>query len=387
MTICSATPRRLVSDESGHIAITFALMGSIMFSSIGFAIDIGRSLHAKNRLQSALDAAAIAVLKSPTDQRQTIGDAFFYGNLHKDLGSPNPPHIETLGDGGIRISATMSVPTTISRLMRVDSIEISGQSIVRPMPEASGSSGAGAVASGTPCIHVMDPSATDALRLVSNANLSADSCDVYVRSSRSQALVGDGNINTRFRSLKVSGSAAQRGDPIIVTGDPYRIEENAPAAGNPFQAAIDQVTQAVAQPSCTAANTGQSYSGGSVDPGTYCGATQFDGVQFNPGLYVIASASADGTNAGRLTLKGTLDGSRGVSFYFAGRDASLVSYQAALDSVLIAPSAGATRGLLFFESGDRDGRWSLAIDGVNAQSFEGLVHLPTADVVMRSLSE
>mgnify|MGYP001370622172 CR=1 FL=1 len=158
--------QKFFSDETGTIAITFALMGTVMFSSIGVAIDIGRSHHAKARMQNALDAAAVAALKTSADQRQTVGTAFFYSNLQTGFGTASAPQVETLGNGSVRVTATMTVPTTISRLMRIEKLEVSGESVVDPKRTTTSddTTETEEVAGGVPCIHVMDQSAISLMR-------------------------------------------------------------------------------------------------------------------------------------------------------------------------------------------------------------------------------
>ena len=51
---------RLQSDQSGNVAIVFALMAVVLMLAIGAAIDIGRWLHARDETIAAVDAALLA---------------------------------------------------------------------------------------------------------------------------------------------------------------------------------------------------------------------------------------------------------------------------------------------------------------------------------------
>lgn len=55
--------RRLKSDESGAIAIIFALSAFVVIMSIGLAVDGGRAYNVSTRLTAALDSAALAAAK------------------------------------------------------------------------------------------------------------------------------------------------------------------------------------------------------------------------------------------------------------------------------------------------------------------------------------
>jgi Flp pilus assembly protein TadG len=76
---------RLRRDESGVIAMTFAICILVICLFIGCAVDIGRALHANTKIAAAADAAAIAVAKalrvgSATDYN-TLARTFFDQNM------------------------------------------------------------------------------------------------------------------------------------------------------------------------------------------------------------------------------------------------------------------------------------------------------------------
>ena len=123
-----------------------------------------------------------------------------------------------------------------------------------------------------------------------------------------------------------------------------------------------------------------------VSPGTYCGATVFDGVTFSSGLYIIASGNGKNTDGG-LTIKGRIDGKAGVTFFFADNKAKFLSYAAAEGSVLYAPSIGITQGVLMFEGSNRGNGYDVTISSVNKQSWKGVVYLPSVNLALKSLSE
>ena len=395
MKSCFGSFFRTARDaRDGNVAISFGLMWFVMFGSIFVAVDTGRSLQVETQLQNALDAAAIAALKTGTTNRASVGQQVYAVNMQGVKGaSYTDATFETMGNGAVKATATATVPTIAATLMQTPDVTIPGLSIADPKVLATDGSATTSTTTTTttgnalgPCLHIMDQSGSDALYGDSNSNLHADNCNVYIRTNSSEAMYDISSADVRFRNIKVKGSGVKEvAGAFKVVGAPFAIELNQPVVADPYEPAIRSVIQMISVSACNASNTGKTYTGGTVSPGTYCGATTFNGVKFNPGLYVIASAG--GASTGALTMKGKLDGSAGVSFYFADNKAKLASYTAAEQSVLTAPATGLTRGLLFFESSNRGSTWTLTIANVNKQSWTGLIYFPSLNLTLNSLSE
>lgn len=60
MSSRNALKPNFAKDESGGVAIIFALMGTVLILAIGAAVDIGRWQHARSRTLAAIDAAVLA---------------------------------------------------------------------------------------------------------------------------------------------------------------------------------------------------------------------------------------------------------------------------------------------------------------------------------------
>ena len=61
-TMRTAT-RRVLRDERGTVAITFALTTIVVFAVVGGAVDFGRAVLAREKLQSTVDSAALAAAR------------------------------------------------------------------------------------------------------------------------------------------------------------------------------------------------------------------------------------------------------------------------------------------------------------------------------------
>ena len=72
--------KRFLSDNRGSVATLFAFAVIPLAIGLGVAIDYGRALLMRDRMQVALDAATLGVGSWPglsTDQMQTKAQAFF----------------------------------------------------------------------------------------------------------------------------------------------------------------------------------------------------------------------------------------------------------------------------------------------------------------------
>ncbi len=377
---------RFGSDRRGHVAITFGLMGAILMMSIGVASDIGRAFQTHQRLQNALDVAALAAMKAPPDARAEVAAAYFRENVAGALGMVADPVIHALGDGSFKISAHVSVPTTITRLMRVDAIEMDAVAIAAPSGAASAASMQAGSPGGVPCLHALDEAAAEAWRLAGASGFDASACEVYVRSGHGEAAALADNRDVSLRNIRAVGGVAQAGDAVAIAALPYVTEPHAPVVGDPYLAAVESILGVLKSEPCTTANTHQTVAGGQAQPGTYCGYTTFEDVTFSPGVYMIASGARAGED-GRLDIKGRVDGSGGVTFYLADRATRIGAITTEADSVLEAPSTGVTRGLLFVENAVGKSGWSLTLDGLAPQSWGGAVYLPTAMISFSRLRD
>jgi Flp pilus assembly protein TadG len=75
-------------DQSGNVAIVFALMAVVLMLAVGVAVDIGRWLHARDQTVGAVDAAVLAGARwlqtNSTDRRCRRGSAkFLYAKRHQ----------------------------------------------------------------------------------------------------------------------------------------------------------------------------------------------------------------------------------------------------------------------------------------------------------------
>jgi Flp pilus assembly protein TadG len=365
------------SDERGASAIIFALMAVPVIATIGLALDFARANNQHGIMQSALDTAVLAAANAPATDKIAVGHKFFSANFPNSIAPATPAFsIDNAGVMTGTVSSTLSMP--FASLAHLSSANIDVDAAATP--DAAVTTGA---AGNIPCIHVMDQSGPKTFSMDSNSSLNASGCVVHVRSNNSKAMYEVSSSNVKFKKILVKGGATY-GSGLTILEAPNRVLEQAMVVGNPYDVAVSAVTKNITAGACTAANTNKSYTG-TVSPGTYCGATVFNGAKFGAGLYIIASDTGCNAN-GTLTIQGATNGSAGVSFYFADNQSSFLSYKASEGSTLKAPTSGPTRGLLFFENSNRGAVYPLSIKSVNKQSWQGLFYMPSVDLTLDSLS-
>lgn len=119
---------RFSADRRGSIAVTAAIVFTVLISLVGIALDFGRAKSVKAHLQAVADSAALAAAEalsvSEADMK-TAGNAYVDGNL--DIAADtkvSAPNVVKDGNGS-RVSLTAELPTTFARIMGVSELDVS----------------------------------------------------------------------------------------------------------------------------------------------------------------------------------------------------------------------------------------------------------------------
>jgi Flp pilus assembly protein TadG len=123
--------RRFRREQRGTVAIIAAISFIPMLGMAGAAVDFIRAANVKSQLQNALDAGALAAAGSRTlntSDRIKVAEAAFAKNwpdpITRNLAAV--PTFEVNGDQ-VKGSAEVAVPTTIMRVVGIDSMPVSGE--------------------------------------------------------------------------------------------------------------------------------------------------------------------------------------------------------------------------------------------------------------------
>ena len=129
---------RFRRETKGNVGVLFALAAIPVLMATGVAVDFAQGSQIKARIQSALDAGALAAAASKTlsdGQRKALALQTFQHNLADGglQGVKVTPEF-AIEDGGVRMSASAEVPTAFMRLAGVNTMDL-GASVEVSLPQ------------------------------------------------------------------------------------------------------------------------------------------------------------------------------------------------------------------------------------------------------------
>ena len=113
------TRRAMLRDESGNVAMMWALMGTVLIGLVGLTVDFTRAQAIRNAMQNAADGAALVAERSSNlsmGARTAAARAFFDAEVG-DMVSNVSFNVTQLADGGHRVDASMPMPMSLARII------------------------------------------------------------------------------------------------------------------------------------------------------------------------------------------------------------------------------------------------------------------------------
>jgi Flp pilus assembly protein TadG len=128
--------RRFGDDESGTVAIIFALTTLIMLSLVGGAIDYGRAVHARYQIQEAVDSAVLAAARvwqteNDINLAQEKGLMHYNNNKPLTFSSQVSKFTPDFTANTISMEAEGVVPTPFLSLVRQEGYTVGAQAQAR----------------------------------------------------------------------------------------------------------------------------------------------------------------------------------------------------------------------------------------------------------------
>ena len=124
--------RTYLKDTSGGIAIAFAIMAPVVIGSAGMALDYAQAYMVKQRLQQAIDAAALAGAASSSDEaeiEQKIRDFFEANYPPEKLGATFEPDV-TISGNQVLVAGTAQYNTFFLNMLGIDDIDVEAETAV-----------------------------------------------------------------------------------------------------------------------------------------------------------------------------------------------------------------------------------------------------------------
>ncbi len=201
--ICSRTTNRYIGDHHGAVAVLIALAIVPLIGIVGIATDTARGYMFKAKLQQAVDAAALAGGRGIEDaDRDDDIREYFTANIPAGyLGAtiPVPDIVVDEEVGLVTVTASASVPTSLMKVLGIDTVTVSARSVVRRavrgMELALIMDNTGSMRGGGK-IGTMKSAAHDLIDILYGGNETVD--DFWVSLVPYAATVNIGNTNTAW---------------------------------------------------------------------------------------------------------------------------------------------------------------------------------------------
>lgn len=317
---------RLAGNRRGSVALQTALIMLVLLGMVSLGVEITFLLMKHRQMQTAADAAAVAGASAISISEAAISneakgvsaDQGYIDGVDQTTVTVHHPPVKGphLGDDSY-VEVIVSQPQTLSlaRLFHADPYEVGARAV------------AAATGGGGGCIFALDPSASSAMTLRNNAQITAPSCAVVVNSSSNQGLYLYNNAIIRA-DVSVYGHEYLRNNAEI-TGDITR----GSTSPDPYLDRILPTTGTARTASCAAGGTV------TLQPGRYAAGLNCNNgttVNLQPGVYLIDTRLNFGNNV-------TFNGTGGVTLVVNGNYTIGSGNGARIN--IVAPTSGNTAGL------------------------------------------
>jgi Flp pilus assembly protein TadG len=356
-----------VTCNKGTVAMLFGLSLVPIVIATGISLDYARALTARQQLQNAVDAAAIAGARIPATANQNRADAAsaaFMANIAQTSLGNIQPNINA-SNKEVVVEATYSQPTTFLSVAGVDSIDLKVTTRARSQIENGG----------VVCLLALNPTTSDGLHLQGINKQTAENCWAWVNSTHATSINAVGASMGKAQGYCTAGGVlgADHFNPAPYKGcDPME---------DPFYSTFSSYSPAAA--ACKETNLKLSNGTYTLTPGRYCGGIELKPqakVTFQPGLYVIDNGKF------QIQAQASASGS-GVTFYFTGNNAEL-EVRGGGNVDFKAPANGDLAGFVLVQNQytTPSGKEAVVQGGGNIK-IEGIVYMPTWRVNVSGNSE
>jgi Flp pilus assembly protein TadG len=344
-------------DRRGATAMLFAFIAVPSVAFVGSAVDYGRALSVKTRLQAVTDIAAAAGARLPATSnanRIEAANKSFTANMLRADVTAGTPHVEA-NNSTVSVTAISTVPTTFMGLVGIKSIDVQAQASARSQIQNGG----------VACLLALNETSPDGLHLQGINKVSSPDCWAWVNSTASTSINATGAASGSAQGFCTAGQidGSEHFTPMPYAGcDPME---------DPFH---DMLANHSVPTSCN--HTDLELKSGSyiLQPGVYCGDTVLKpqaNVTLQPGLYVIRDGHFQVQAGASVT-------GNGVTLFFYGRD-TFMDVRGGGNLDLKAPTSGELASFVII---DRKLNWydpsirETTIQGGGQLKIEGILYAP-----------
>ena len=324
---------KLMKDESGQSMVLFALMFVVICGMVAFAIDVGRVSIEKEKLQNAVDAAALAGAQDLPNEATAEGTALSYAQQNGMLSSETTATASyNENSSKIEVVCTRSVDYTFAKVLGLSSINVSTRAVAKKTGINGGPFGYSAFSGSPTSTLLINGSGINIGGSVhSNCNLMINGSSMVIGGSAEAV----SSLNLNGSIINVGGTC--QGAAIYVYGSSINIgSKNYTAATSIEMPDFSESILAEAEAS------GQTYSGNKFFNGSKINVTSpiyvngdltVNGSEFTGNGIIVAS--------GNITFNGSNiknSSSDAVCFYSTNGNIMINGSYIELDGIVYAPN-------------------------------------------------
>lgn len=357
MRLCSM---KFSANDSGVIALKFALILPVLLAAFGFTIDRIRHSHAQDVVQALADSAALAAAKELSLADRKYEDlaaivqamAEVYANQET---SQKPKTTTTVTSDPMEVAVTVSAEFKSM---------FKGVSLLS-LPAVRAHAVARVV--GKPNICLLGLNETDAgtISLEQQARVTGQNCAVYSNSEHTKGLKAKNSATLTASIICTRGG--KDGGPGNFTPSPL---VDCPSFEDPLLSRPEPVAEECDPALPTVISTSMS-----LDPGTYCGLELQSGadVTLRDGVFIFKDKPLVVHDGAKLHAASS-------SLYFS--DQATFTFEPRSTISLSAPSDGPMAGLLVFVSRSQQDSLRYKILSDDARVMVGTVYVPKGELII-----
>ncbi|MEM1197935.1 MAG: pilus assembly protein TadG-related protein [Pseudomonadota bacterium] len=359
LTLISSTLSRWIKDKSGNIVISFAITLIPFIAAAGMALDYARGVVVRTKLQSSLDASALAAASlqnASNSERLKKALIVFYANHSKPALTPRMT--VSFGEDEVRVNATVHLKNAFMKAL--------GRPTTRVV--ASATAGYGTVSG--PCVLTLNERSKEALMLNSDSRIESPNCTVQVNSTHRSALFANSKSGINADTICVAGDWDTNGGSSFSPRP-----EDCPAVKDPL-AHLPKPPEA--NGSCDWYD--RTVKGRTrLRPGVYCKKLELDSgarVTFEPGIYIMRDGEFIVNSGSRAT-------GHDMMMYLEGSNNARFNINSDSHIEFRGRTSGPYAGLVFFQ--ERGSRADYSILNSDSSSIiEGVIYLPSTPLHLNS---
>jgi hypothetical protein len=266
--------KRFAAARNGNVAIFFGIAALPFMTAVGAAVDFSRGSATKAAMQSALDSAALNLVRNaatlPSGELTPRAASLFTAAFH----DPEASNVQVTAEFDpatsiLTLNGSADLPTALMGLVGINSMQIAALSKARDADK-------------WPCVITLDTSSPHAFKAVGGGTVNVPNCGIHVNSTAGNAVLQAGSGWIKAKAITVVGGASS-GNYSPMPKSSQKVV--ADPLGN--------IPEPTVPAACTSTNTNQSFEAAITIPGgsVYCGNTTFNAnVTFGPGIHYFKDA-------------------------------------------------------------------------------------------------